>query len=294
MPLQIGQEIQTVLRPMKFIQPYETMYPWPGQPFSVPPEAALQRFYDKGPEAYGQQDMGKASDPSRATFQRRWFAIIEQIYTDQIVAPFMSADTSMGHNDPLAIVTGLLMTTGHILITDVFEETMEVGAQKRILREKYEMAWSQFKLQPMLILEQASSAEPIASDLREEMGAQIVIELHPVHRSKQMRYIAIQGAVMSGQVQIYKHCQNAEKLLTDMANAPYDTANDHIPDAVAQLVAHIKKQHIKIDKRPHMLAAKLNPVQQVMALLEDAEPNYPTRLSDGFSDFEGSFEREDF
>jgi phage terminase large subunit-like protein len=278
---------------MKFISIYDTMYPWPGQPFSVPITAARQRYFDKGPEAYGQQDMGKASDPSRAIFQRKWFQIIDDLNTSNIIAPFMSADTSMGHNDPLAIVTGCLMNTGHILITDVFEEAMEVGAQKRILRAKYEMTWAQFKLQPMLILEQASSAEPIASDLREEMGAQLVVELHPVHRSKQMRYIAIQGAVMSGQVQIYKHCMNAEKLLTDMANAPYDTANDHIPDAVAQLVAHIKKQHVKIDNKPHVLPTQLSPAQQVQLALAESNP-YPTPLSKGFSDFEGSFEREDF
>src|SRR5271165_1853228 len=278
---------------MKLIGIYDTMYPWPGQPFSVTLAAARQRFFDKGPEAYGQQDMGKGSDPLRAIFQRRWLPIIDDLNTSNIVAPFMSADTSMGHNDPLAIVTGLLMTTGHILIVDVFEEVMEVGAQKRILREKYEMTWAQFKLQPMLILEQASSAEPIASDLREDMGAQIVIELHPVHRSKQMRYIAIQGAVMSGQVQIYKHCMNAEKLLTDMANAPYDTANDHIPDAVAQLVAHIKKQHIKMDNKPHVLPRQLSAVEQVQLALAESNSS-PTRLSKGFSDFEGSFEREDW
>ena len=281
---------------MKFIDAYETMYPWPGQPFSVTPEAARQRFFDKGPEAYGQQDMGKASDPSKAIFQRRWFAIIERICTDLIVAPFISCDTSMGKNDPLAVVTGCLLNTGHILITDFFEEVMEVGMQKRILKEKYMMTWEQFKLQPMMILEQASSAEPIASDLREEMGAQVVIELHPVHKSKQMRYLAIQGAVMSGQVQIYKYCLNAEKLLTDLSNAPYDSANDHGPDAVAQLVAHIKKQHVKIDNTPHSLVRQLSPVEQVMQLLGDIGPHYPTGLSDGggFSEFESSYEREDF
>jgi phage terminase large subunit-like protein len=281
---------------MKFFDIYDTMYPWPGQPFSVPVAAAQQRFYDKGPEAYGQQDMGKASDPSKAIFQRRWLPIVDELDTSRIVAIFQSADTSMGKNDPLAIVTGLLMNTGHIVIADVFEEVMEFGAQKAILREKYEFIWQQYRHQPMLIIEQASSGEPIASDLIAEMGARGVIELHPVHKSKRMRYIAIQGAVMSGQVLIWKHCQNAEKLITDMSNAPYDTANDHIPDAVAQLVSHIKKQHVRIDNKPHLLVGKLTAVQQVMALLEDSGPNYPTGISDGngFSDFEGSFDREDY
>jgi phage terminase large subunit-like protein len=237
---------------MRFIDRYQTLCPEEGYPFSVTVQAAHQRYFDKGPDAFSQQDMGKAADPAKAIIQRKWLREVGTLDETKILFVAISGDTSMG-KDPLALLTGLVMSDGTIVIMDCFEDSIEFGAQKRIIRAKYELQWRRFKKQPMLILEKASSAEPIASDLREEMGAQLVCELHPAHKSKYSRYLAVQGQVMAGAVLIWSHCPMKEKLIRDLANAPFDSANDHLPDAFAQLVSHVKRQHIPLDNKEHRL-----------------------------------------
>jgi phage terminase large subunit-like protein len=251
---------------MRFIEAYTTMCPDPGYPFSVTQQAAAQRFFDKGPEAFYQQDQGKASDPQNAVFQRKWFPVIDTLDHNKILFVAMSGDTSMG-KDPLALLTGLVMNDGTIVIADCFQESIAFGAQKRVIRAKYELMWRRFQKQPLLILEKASSAEPIFSDLREEMGNQLVCELHPAHKSKHQRYLAVQGQVMSGAVLMWRHCPMLEIMLRDLANAPYDSANDHIPDAFCQLVSHVKRQHIQLGSEDHRLLSSGNSVAEFAAEL---------------------------
>jgi hypothetical protein len=211
--------------------------------------------------------MGKGADPAAAIFQRRWLPITETLDTSKIVFVAISGDTSMG-KDPLALITGLYLNDGSIVVVDAFEESIPYGAQKKVIRAKYELIWSRYKKQPMMILERASSAEPIASDLREEMGeSRFICELPTAHKSKRMRYLAVQGQVMSGVVLIWKHCPLQEKLVRDLCNAPFDTLNDHLPDAFAQLVSHVKRLDVPLNSQPHRLLTAGNSVADFAAEL---------------------------
>lgn len=229
-----------------FIKPYKVLPTLKKQPFSCSARDAQRKLADLGPVAYQMVQMGRPSSRESALWQPQHFAVVSELRSDEALANFLAVDTAMGSkstSDPMALVQALLMRDGSILFVDCFEQVINTVLQEQVIEEKYDAAWKRIGLQPLLIIEKASSGEPIANSLKSRWGNRMAIELHPATKEKYLRGIAAQGTIVSGAVRVYERMPLAEKFITDMVNYPLDSRNDHIPDAAVMLVAHIRKVH---------------------------------------------------
>lgn len=249
---------------MRYIKPYPILPTLAGQPFSCTVADAEQKRADLGDVAFEMVMQCHPVSEDSQILKPRHFPIVQGIDLNHVVCAYMSCDTSMGsskNSDPTAIVSGLLMDDYSIRIVDVFEERMVFGLQKQVIAERYFAMHRKYNFHPLLIIEKASSGEPLASELKEQYGDAIAIELHPAHKSKYLRGAEVQGTCMAHTVHLLDGMPLLSKTIVDLSNYPLDQKNDHIPDAFCQLVSHVRKIHKPIDKVEHKLISN-NPMKQ--------------------------------
>ncbi|HEX4424179.1 MAG TPA: hypothetical protein VH079_02185 [Terriglobales bacterium] len=240
----------------EYLARYDVLPTLEGFPFSMTPSGADTKQADIGPVAFETVYQGNCSSTHAQLFSPKYARRVSNIDSSGILAGYQSYDTSMGSNvssDPTAGVDALLMRDGAVILVDAFEDVLHYGLQKDVIAERcfsFEKKWN---VQPLVLIEAASTGVPLAADLRAMYRDRISIELHPVTKSKHLRGLAIQGAWMAGQVYLWEQMSLLGKLLTDMSNYPLDAKNDHIPDAVCQLVSHIRGHHVALDNKPHLL-----------------------------------------
>jgi hypothetical protein len=241
---------------IKPIRAYPILTTLPNQPYTVNAEESLQRRFSIGEIADETLNQGNPVSKESQLFRDEYFPRKDGIFTEHIVAGFSSYDTSMGtakRSDPTACVDGCLMGDGTILIVDCLEERMDPGLQEKVVAERYFHMRNTFKKPWMVLIEKASSGEPLAARLRTVYGANMPLELHPATKDKGLRGAAIQGTVLNRTVHLYDKMPLLGKLVIDLCNYPLDAKNDHLPDAFCQLVSHIRGLHVPVANIQHAL-----------------------------------------
>ena len=231
------------IRPIKA---YPILTTIPDQPYTVNAEESLQRRASIGEIADETLNQGNPVSAASQLFRDEYFPRVDVINTDLIVCGFSSYDTSMGtskRSDPTAGVDGCLMGDGSILTIAALEERMDPGLQEKVIAERYFHMRNTFRKPWMVLIEKASSGEPVAGRLQSVYGNNMPVVLVPVTKDKGLRGAAIQGTVMSRIVHVYSKIPLLGKLLVDLSNYPLDAKNDHLPDAFCQLIAHITSIH---------------------------------------------------
>jgi predicted phage terminase large subunit-like protein len=275
---------------------YPTAATIPGLPISYSPADFAQKEADLGPRIFQPLYMGDPLSGDELMFPPEAWRYLESVNTDEytlIISAWDTASRVKPSNDPSCNVIVGRRRTGDFVVLDVFECKYTSDKLLPVMLERYRRTCEMYRTPAYLCIEEADSGKFLIDIIAAQLPRLPLLRAKAVV-GKIIRAEAVVPFTAAGSVSLLRAVWN-ERFVSDHANFPASD-RDHSVDAFCHAMRAFTGTGSDFQKPTLVPAPRLSPVEQVMALLGDAEPNYPTGISDGggFSDFEGSFEREDF
>ena len=266
----------------------------PNQPYSFSEDDFIGKLADLGPRIYSPLYMGQPIDGTDQMFPPESWGYIDGINTDEyslIISAWDTASRTKATNDPSANIVVGRRWIGDFIVFDCFEGKFTFDKLLPVVLERYRRVCEQFRTTPVyLCVEEADSGKALI-DIIEAQFPQLPLLKAKAVKSKIVRAESVTPFTAARSVSLLKAAWNTQ-FVTDLANFPASD-RDHSVDSFCHAMRGFTGTGGDFQTPMLVPAKRLSPLQLVQAALE-GDQSYPTRLSEGFRQFETSDEREDW
>ena len=281
----------------EYFDKYPSAATIPNLPISYTPADFAQKEADLGPRIFQPLYQGDPLSGDELMFPPECWRYLLALMLDDftlLISAWDTASRTSASNDPSCNVLVGQKRDGTFVVLDVFECKMTADRLLPTVLERYRVQCAYYTNVPVyLCIEEASSGLALCDIISAQFPALPLLRAKPVS-SKILRAESAAPFVAAGSVALLQALWN-ERFISDCANFPVGD-RDHSVDSFCHAVRAFTGGGRNFQKPNLLPAPRLSAVEQVMQLLEDIGPSYPTGLSDGggFSEFESQYEREEF
>jgi predicted phage terminase large subunit-like protein len=223
--------LDTKKQDMNYLPAYKSLATVKGQPYSFSPSMLRGKRADLGPTIYSALYMGNPVATDSQMFPPECWGTVESIDSDgytMIVSAWDTASRDKASNDPSANVVIGRRRLGDWVVLDAIEFRLTFDKLLPVALERYRLLAGQFKLLPVLCIEEASSGQQLLDIIRSSFPALPLVAAKPV-KSKIVRAEGVTPFTMARSVSLLKAQWNSD-FIACMANFPADS-RDHYTDA---------------------------------------------------------------